>query len=177
MSDSVAIANGAIELEEEESTNISAGLVFSLGDYADITADYFHIEVDDRITLTEGSTDNVTFFANLVDTETDGFDIVATGAVEVGSGAIDWQVLYSYAETDVKNPSVIGEEELNTLDAPGPLIVKGRPLHAEGSAQPFTFALRQGMGEAFQAVQRTHYRLRLIKGRPRSSNQGSRMVN
>jgi len=120
VSDPLAIANGAIPLKEEESENLSAGFVLNVGDLFNVTVDYFQIDIDDRITLVQGTTDNVTFFTNLVDTETDGFDIIVQGLFEAGSGTIGWMAAYNKSETTVKNPSVLGEEELNTIETAAP---------------------------------------------------------
>ncbi len=119
VSDPLAIANGARELTEEESTSFSAGFVVD-GRAFDLTVDVFHIDVDDRITLTFGSMDDVTFFANLVDTETEGIDIAASGTTPWGAATVNWRVAYNYSDTDVKNPQVIGEEEVNTLETAAP---------------------------------------------------------
>lgn len=128
VSDSVAIANGAVPLKEEESDNISVGFIVDMGEAFSLTVDYFSIDVDDRVTLVTGSVDNVTFFTNLVDTETDGFDITANGAFDLGAGVLDWRIGYNNSETEVQNPQVLGEEELNTLETAAPddkLILSG----------------------------------------------------
>jgi len=114
-----AIAEGAVPLKEEESTNFSIGFVADLNDAFNLTVDYFQIDVDDRIFLLN-ATNNVLYFSNLVDTETTGFDVVAAGVIEVGEGAIDWRVSYNNSETDVKNPSVLGVEDLNTIEGKPP---------------------------------------------------------
>jgi iron complex outermembrane receptor protein len=120
VSDPLAIANGALPLVEEEAENLSVGFVFSTGSAFSLTADYFRVDIDDRLSIVPGSTDNVTFFTNLVDTKTDGFDIQAQGVFDAGAGTISWLVAYNNSETEVKNPTVIGEEELNTLETAAP---------------------------------------------------------
>ena len=120
VSDPLAIANGAVPLKEEESVNLSAGLVVNLGETMRLTIDYYKIDIDDRIIIIPGSTDNVTFFSNLVDTETDGIDVMASGVFDVASGAFIWNLGYNKSDTTVKNPSAIGEEELNTLETAAP---------------------------------------------------------
>lgn len=120
VSDPLAMANGALPLEEEESDNVSVGVVYDGGEILSITVDYFRIDIDERITLVSGSTDNVTFFSNLVDTETDGVDITARGAVDAGTSTIRWSAAYNTTDTEVKNPSVIGEEALNILETAPP---------------------------------------------------------
>lgn len=122
-----AIANGAVPLKEEESQNFSVGFVADLGDWLNLTVDYFQIDVDDRIFLLNAG-NNVQYFSNLVDTETDGFDVVASGVFDLGGGSIGWNVSYNQSETDAKNPGVIGVEDLNTIEGKSPddkLILSG----------------------------------------------------
>lgn len=129
VADPLAIANGALPLKEEESDNISVGIVFDTGEQFSITVDYFNVDIDDRISLVQGSTDNVTFLTNLVDTETDGVDVTAQGALDIGGGEFFWTAAYNTSDTEVKNPSVIGEEELNVLETAAPedkIILSGR---------------------------------------------------
>ncbi|MGI9223940.1 MAG: TonB-dependent receptor plug domain-containing protein [Woeseiaceae bacterium] len=119
VTDPDAIAEGAAPLEEEESTNLSIGFVYDSGPAFYLTVDYFQIDVDDRITLINAG-NNIQYFTNLIDTETDGFDIVASGVIEAGTGTIDWRVSYNNSETDAKNPSVLGVEDLNTVETASP---------------------------------------------------------
>ena len=114
-----AIAAGATPLKEEESVNVSLGVVISPTDDMNVTIDYFRIDVDDRVTFVSAP-DNITFFSNRVDTETTGFDIVATGDYELGGGTLTWQAAYNRSETDVKNPAVLGVEDLNTIETAPP---------------------------------------------------------
>jgi len=127
VSDPTAIANGALPLKEEESQNLSVGFVYDSGPAFSLTVDYFQIDVDDRVTLVNAA-NNVQYFSNLIDTETTGFDIVAAGVIEAGTGTIDWRVSYNNSETDAKNPSVLGVEDLNTVETAAPkdkLIISG----------------------------------------------------
>ena len=118
--DPLAIANGAAPLEEETSDNLTVGFVYNAGELFQLTVDYFQVNIDDRITLVSGTTDNVTFFSNLVDTETDGIDIMASGATDVGGGLLSWLAAYNTFDTEVQNPGVLGEEELNILETAPP---------------------------------------------------------
>ena len=127
VSDPTAIANGALPLKEEESQNLSVGFVYDSGPAFSLTVDYFQIDVDDRVTLVNAA-NNVQYFSNLIDTETTGFDVVAAGVIEAGTGTIDWRVSYNNSETDAKNPSVLGVEDLNTVETAAPkdkLIISG----------------------------------------------------
>ncbi len=119
VSDPLAILNGAVPLKEEESDNFSAGFIVDMGSDFTLTVDYFQIDVDDRITLINAG-NNIQYFSNRVDTETTGFDVVVSGTRELGSGLFDWTVSYNKSETDVKNPGVIGPEDLNTIETASP---------------------------------------------------------
>ena len=119
VSDPDAIAVGAIPLKEEESQNFSIGFVADISDAFNLTVDYFQIDVDDRITLVDAA-NNITHFSNLIDTETDGFDIVASGAFETGSSTFDWNVSYNNSDTNAKNPSVVNVENLNIVETAAP---------------------------------------------------------
>ena len=119
VSDPVAIQNGATPLKEEESQNFSAGFIVDLGSDFTLTLDYFQIDVDDRISLINAG-NNIQYFSNRVDTETTGFDVVVSGTRDLGSGVFDWTVSYNKSETDVKNPGVIGPEDLNTIETASP---------------------------------------------------------
>lgn len=119
VSDPDAIAEGAVPLKEEESTNFSIGFVADLGSIFNLTVDYFQIDVDDRIFLLNAG-NNIQFFSNLVDTETTGYDIVASGTFDVGAGILAWNASYNNSETDAKNPGVVGVEDLNTIEGKSP---------------------------------------------------------
>jgi iron complex outermembrane receptor protein len=114
-----AIAEGAVPLKEEESENFSIGFVADGGDAFNLTVDYFQIDVDDRIFLFNAG-NNIQYFSNLVHTETTGYDIVASGAFDMGAGSFAWSASYNKSETDAKNPSDIGVEDLNTIEGKSP---------------------------------------------------------
>lgn len=127
------------ELEEETSTNVSLGLSYSPANKLFITADYFYIDVDDRIvftgaigddgdpsttTQTEGILNqfNITsfkFFTNAIDTHTDGVDIVITyNDLSLGSGLLSLSLTGNYSKTtidgDLKTSQLL-ENEGNSL--------------------------------------------------------------
>ncbi len=119
----VAVIFGGQPLDPEESFNISAGAIFDLGP-VNVTFDYFNVEVDDRITVSQlfsitdltpqqladliaaGVTSaenlqNFRFFTNDFDTETSGFDIVATTSADIMGGTTDFTLAYNYTDTEV----------------------------------------------------------------------------
>ena len=118
-----ALLRGGKPLEPEESNNFTFGTFFNVGGL-DVTIDYFQIEVDDRISLTQdfaltpaevdqliaegitsaGNLANFRFFANDFDTETKGFDIVATYPVEWAAGDTVFGLSFNNTDTEVVNP-------------------------------------------------------------------------
>ena len=126
---------GGKALEPEESDNYTLGAIFTHGDLS-ITVDYFRIEVDDRIFLTEridlanmadyGVTQEdidraivadklnvefsgIRFFENDFDTETDGIDVVATYSHLWSYGDTEFMLSYNRTETDITNYSNLSE--------------------------------------------------------------------
>ena len=132
----VAQLRGGQPLDPEESENFTLGLVFSLGPI-DFTVDYFNIELEDRITLsqnfslTPGEVDdlinsgvtsaanlrNFRFFTNAFDTETEGYDVVATYNTEIGNGNTQFSFIYNNTQTDVTefDPLVVDNTRIREL--------------------------------------------------------------
>ncbi|HEY5654800.1 MAG TPA: TonB-dependent receptor, partial [Woeseiaceae bacterium] len=100
-------------------------------------ADYFNIEVTDRITVSQlfsltpeevddliaegvtsaGNLQNFRFFTNDFDTETSGIDIVATTAVDMAGGVTDFALAFNYTSTDVtkSNPDTLDNTRIREL--------------------------------------------------------------
>ncbi len=122
-SDPLAIANGAAELEPEESDSRSIGFIWG-HDAFSVTFDYYEIDIDDRIVL--GGTlpvtgvpgiEGIRFFGNAIDTETEGFDLVATYSLD------QWNFSAAYNDSEttvVKSPAGFSIEEINTLETAAP---------------------------------------------------------
>jgi iron complex outermembrane receptor protein len=111
---------GGVALTPEESVSYTVGMVYESDDFF-LTADYFNIEVTDRISQTSGipldDTDraelaalgvtdaigltSVKFFTNDFDTTTQGVDIVANFSQEVFDGEIKYAVAYNWTDTKV----------------------------------------------------------------------------
>ena len=119
----VAMALGGRELEPEESENLSLGTVFALDNGLNLTADYFRINVDDRIALSGlfNVTDeikqalvaagvpeareftSVRYFTNDFDTRTEGVDVVLTYGWETDLGSTDLLLSFNHTSTKVRN--------------------------------------------------------------------------
>lgn len=117
----VAKQLGIPKLKEETSRNYSFGVVFSPIKKLNITADYYHIRIDNRIILT-GNLGNDAFgepvpelrdlfavygaqtgrfFTNAINTTTNGLDLVIDYDLNVGEGKMNLSLLYNYNDNKV----------------------------------------------------------------------------
>ena len=105
---------GAQPLEPENSTHASAGLAFTPLPRLDVTIDYYHIAIDDRIVLSGNFTgplitellapfgaNSARFFTNAIDTRTNGVDVTAAYRVPLGNAG-DLRLHASYNNTKTK---------------------------------------------------------------------------
>ena len=116
----VAVALGAQPLEPEKSLNFGGGISFTMIDGLSITADYYNIKINDRITLTENlqgadivatlNAANITgvssarFFINGIDTTTEGLDVVATYRVpDFGAGTFRLSAGFNINNTTIND--------------------------------------------------------------------------
>jgi iron complex outermembrane receptor protein len=133
----VAQQFGGKELDPEESTNFTAGLYATLGNF-EITVDFYDIDVEDRINLSSevvltqdqidqliadnvpGASDlkQFRFFTNDFDTNTRGVDVVVSTYTEWLGGTTDWNLAYNNNETEVENfnPATIGQTRIDQIE-------------------------------------------------------------
>lgn len=114
----VAIALGAQPLKPEKSVNIGGGVSFTMIDGLSITADYYNIKINDRITLTENlqgadivstltaagitGVSSARFFINGIDTRTQGLDIVASYRLpDFGAGTVRLSAGFNLNDTKI----------------------------------------------------------------------------
>ncbi|KAF3979786.1 MAG: TonB-dependent receptor [Methylococcales symbiont of Iophon sp. n. MRB-2018] len=153
--DPISIANGAKALKAEQSINFSVGMVANLGDI-DITVDYFHIKIEDRLALTpvQNITDNpnfssVRYFANAFDTTTQGVDIVASYPLQWIGGDTLFSAIGNWTDTEVDkyDADIITNVRINQLE-------RGLPefrfsLEGKHSQGPWQFLLRGRFYDGF----------------------------
>jgi iron complex outermembrane recepter protein len=116
----VATLRGGEALEPEESQNYSVGVIFEMGSFS-LTADYYIIEVDDRLAVSQdfeltpaevdalvasgvtsaANLQSFRFFTNDFDTETKGIDIVATYDTELFRGDTSLSLAFNNNQTEV----------------------------------------------------------------------------
>ena len=132
----VAVAFGGEALQPEESDNLTFGAYFNLG-AVDLTIDYFNIEVEDRLSLSDTfkltDADKITlgeqgidasdiaeflFFTNQFDTETEGIDVVATLNTAWANGNTDWSLAYNYTDTSVtkRNSDLFDDKRVREIE-------------------------------------------------------------
>ncbi|MDN4503903.1 TonB-dependent receptor [Alteromonadaceae bacterium BrNp21-10] len=129
----LAQAIGIPELKEEESTNWSIGAVFNAFDNVNVTVDYYAIDIDDRIVISNRLGKGISatldsalvaagagagqFFLNGANTETSGVDIVATYNTDIAGGDLDLTLAANFTDTEVVSlftPVGSGLETLST---------------------------------------------------------------
>ncbi|MCU0753692.1 MAG: TonB-dependent receptor [Xanthomonadales bacterium] len=130
----VAQALGAEALKAETSGSLSLGLTADLFDGLNFTLDWYRIDIDDRIILSENltgtavrnflaargfaGTDGGRYFTNAVDTRTTGFDLVGRYRYGFESfGDLQLTLGYNRGDTDIEriapNPVVLTQGGLN----------------------------------------------------------------
>ena len=129
----VAVARGGEQLQPEKSINYSAGAVIEQGPFT-FTADYFRIDIADRVALSQeiklSEPEILTlldegipearnfpvfrFFLNDFSTTTQGIDLISTLAL----GRTTFSAVFNYTDTQLKDieSSVIDEFRINTLE-------------------------------------------------------------
>lgn len=122
---------GVPTLKEEESDNISIGLIYSPKENIDISVDFYQINIDDRIVIssklgmgisplldqvfTEANVTKGQFFLNGADTRTRGTDIVATWQTENFLGNIDFTLAANFTDTKVTKLFTPNHSTLHTI--------------------------------------------------------------
>lgn len=115
-----ARALGATDLKPEESVNYSAGVVIDPIPAVQFSADFWRIDIDDRVTLSAnftgaaiqnllapfGGVNGARFFTNTIDTRTDGYDLTGRYNLDLArAGRLDLTAAYSYARTEITRVS------------------------------------------------------------------------
>jgi iron complex outermembrane receptor protein len=133
----VAMLRGGEALEPEESQNYSVGAVLEVGNFT-MTVDYYTIEVDDRIAVSQdfeltaaevaalvasgvtsaANLQTFRFFTNDFDTETKGIDLVATYNASLFGGESSLSLAFNNNKTEVTrhNPETLNENRIRQLE-------------------------------------------------------------
>jgi iron complex outermembrane receptor protein len=123
--DPISVQKGGTQLTPEESESMSFGVVAEFDSGLFVTADYYHIEVTDRISTTsaialteadiqallaQGVSDassfsSVKYFTNDFDTSTEGLDVVANYSMDMLGGETKYSLAYNWTSTTVDRAS------------------------------------------------------------------------
>ncbi|MDA9917633.1 TonB-dependent receptor [Gammaproteobacteria bacterium] len=127
---------GAGQLKPEEATNSSFGIVYNEGALS-LTADFFTIELEDRVALTSNAAPTaaqvtamgvagipnpeligqVNYFTNDFDTETTGYDLVAVYSTVLMGADSNISAAWNHTETEVTNSgAVTGASKVKRLE-------------------------------------------------------------
>ncbi|MCS3659050.1 iron complex outermembrane receptor protein [Salinibacter ruber] len=126
----VGNALGIPDLDEETSLNLSAGLILEPFERFQISADYFNIQIDDRIILSDDlGADKVveilrnqntgaataSFFSNSIDTRTQGVDFTTKYAMLLADGVqLQLRGAFNWTDTEItggpRTPRELGQE-------------------------------------------------------------------
>jgi iron complex outermembrane receptor protein len=116
----IARGLGAQNLKPEKSINTSLGFTSRIGEHFDLSLDFFQIDIDDRIALSESITgdaltdyvaasygvsglQSASFFVNAADTRTRGAELVSNWRQSLGDGQLLLTGTYAYTKTTLKN--------------------------------------------------------------------------
>lgn len=132
----VAQLRGGQPLDREKSQSFSFGGILEAGPFS-LTADFYSIDVDDRISVSQefaltpeevaalvasgvtsaANLQNFQFFTNDFDTRTRGIDVVATYDAELLGGRTNISVAYNNNETDVQrfDPTTLDADRVRQL--------------------------------------------------------------
>ena len=116
VSSPVARALGATDLKPEDSVHLTAGFAFTPVRNLDFAADYYDIEIDDRIVFSGNFTGGAIsallapfgatgarFFTNAINTRTTGVDLTANYRTNLGDGStLRFFAGYNHNETRIK---------------------------------------------------------------------------
>jgi iron complex outermembrane receptor protein len=131
---------GAQALKPENSDNYGAGFVFKPSDNFTLTADWYQIDVSDRIYISQtfnvteadilalpelasvGVGGDVQYFTNSLDTKTTGLDLIGSYRTELGAGDLSLTLAYNHNENEVTkfDPDAIGPAQIITAERLAP---------------------------------------------------------
>jgi len=167
-------------LKEETSMNLSGGMAWSPRRDFNLTLDYYHIAIKDRILLGatfDGTSDSVTaniladngitsivgvqFPTNALDTKTDGVDIAANWRIESARGAFDFTAATNFTKNKI------------TRIDPLPAIFSGRPTIYTSLLDPVIINAIEKNRPSRRSSLTTNYTSGRVRAMGRVSDYGS----
>jgi iron complex outermembrane recepter protein len=168
---------GATDLKPEKSRNYSGGVVLNPVDPLDVTADFYRIDIDDRVILTDNFTgariaallapfaaNSARFFSNSVDTSTKGVDLIANFARTFETAnVLRLQAAYNHTTTSIERisptpPQLSGFENILFGEQSRRLYTCGQPkdnlrLTQDWQRGPVGLVVREGRYGTFCSIE------------------------
>lgn len=141
VSSDIALALGSVPLKPEQSESYTLGFVWAPSDRTSVTVDYYHINIDDRLTLFQNAIgpaqiaqliaagidparanllnrSNANFFVNGFDSEVEGIDLAISNSFDVAGGDLLVDLRYNYNDQKVSNvtPGTISVSNVYDLE-------------------------------------------------------------
>jgi iron complex outermembrane receptor protein len=147
-----ARALGAQELKPETSLNLSGGVTFDMIENLSISADYYNIAIQDRITLTGNMTGNSVvnilqqngifgvgggrYFANFLNSRTQGIDVIVRYGFNLGdAGALRLTAAFNWNQNTIESlaptPEALRSVFTDTFDPSYPFFDRGERVRFE----------------------------------------------
>jgi len=118
--DPLLVPFGGTALEPEDATNVSIGFTADVGSNFSITADYYQVEVEDRIVKTFNldvpasfgvEFTKIAFYTNGLETETTGFDLILLYNAEwSGGSSTDFSLAWNSNDTKITGVNTIDHD-------------------------------------------------------------------
>ena len=142
-------------MKEEESVNYSFGFTTSAIDNVNLTVDFYHIEVDDRIYRTgdiqTAAGNTISFYTNALDVEHSGVDVVLTSSADWSDNVSSkFTLAFNHGGIDV-----VGQRQIN-----GEFPVSDSTLEDIENNYPdnrFVFTALTDIGSDWQVMLRANY--------------------
>ena len=141
VSNPIAMALGAVALKPEQSESYTVGFVWSPNDRASVTVDFYHINIDDRLTLFNNAIgpvqvaqliaagipaatanllngSNANYFVNGFDSKVDGLDLAVSNSFDVRGGELLVDLRYNRNTQEVSkvSPGTINPSNVYDLE-------------------------------------------------------------
>lgn len=143
--DPLLIPLGGKALENEDATNFSIGFTAGIGDSFTVTADYYLVEVEDRIVKTfnidvpntpafqDVDFNKVAFYTNGLETETTGFDIIGIWNLDWAGGATtELSLAFNHNDTEITKVNEI-DTDGDPATPPVPPVSSGTIFNIENN--------------------------------------------
>ncbi len=157
--DPLLIPFGGKALTAEDAENISIGFTADIGSSFTLTADFYQVNVDDRIVKTFNldvpntpafanvDFTKVAFYTNGMDTETSGFDLIALYSADWSGGSTtDFSLAWNSNDTKIKSVKAI-DHDANPVTPPVEPVSGGVQFNIENNLPDdrFSFAINHQM--------------------------------